>query len=790
MDPLVETELSDGLLRIETLELINALGILKIHSSQEEKANIDAILKKTQISLPHSQLNLDINNIKESIETIAAKLEKGQNDLSESEIKFTFECRSLDMRTFMDEMSKLELSHEEYVTTIGARAMVTLSATWVNGSAEYRTQNLPLKYVPKTNKIIEKLTFSLSTQFLQSQNSETSRCLAFYGDSANKIHAWPLICANLKNLAIASGYTEMDIRSSLLYFVRHAGLDQTLYDDMLIDDIASALIKSVKPVDRLSVLWTSLKSLERPLNTPLQLVLSTAESYINKIFADPKKFKQRENQNIQALCAFIDGKISKEIKKSIKKRREHNLEISYKYYKELCLKLELDNSLMPKTVLKYNSRLFSETPLELFNIKASDESFMNIQTNLTSTSHENEEEEILAINNILRSEEHLVPQILSMPGSTTFPITPPNLVTPPSLGSIWCDSEDDDLIIFLKLDSRKYYTCQYAQCPLKFKINLLRSLFRGSLTSELLLCWSENSMYMEECSKSDYDEMKLTGIKISADFYNLEMTNLKTQNNLQSLLTKATGRSVSPGTRNSSQINYNFQDSNFRRDNRDSSFNEINPNSYSSNSTPNYRDNKNYSYRDRSASYDRSHTESKPFNQHETSPGYTNNRSFSRDGRNRSFDQNRNYGNNAQYHSNNNRDFNYNPYSKNQSGNQDARKYNPDNRSRERSFDTHLAYPDMKLGWNCSLNYNPLKNKICTKCNIPGSNLHHEFSCNRFFGFNSDVCKKCRRGMHYEKDCRPTNYSTSHDSFETSQVNTSSGEDDRLDKIIQLLNKK
>ena len=44
MDPLVETELSDGLLRIETLELINALSILKIHSSQEEKANIDAIL--------------------------------------------------------------------------------------------------------------------------------------------------------------------------------------------------------------------------------------------------------------------------------------------------------------------------------------------------------------------------------------------------------------------------------------------------------------------------------------------------------------------------------------------------------------------------------------------------------------------------------------------------------------------------------------------------------------------------------------------------------------------------
>ena len=90
-----------------TLELINALSILKFHSSQGEKANIDAILKKTQISLPHSQLNLDLTNIKDSIETIKIKLEKGQPDLSESEIKFSFECRYLDMRSFMDEMSQL-----------------------------------------------------------------------------------------------------------------------------------------------------------------------------------------------------------------------------------------------------------------------------------------------------------------------------------------------------------------------------------------------------------------------------------------------------------------------------------------------------------------------------------------------------------------------------------------------------------------------------------------------------------------------------------------------------------
>ena len=76
----------------------------------------------------------------------------------------------------------------------------------------------------------------------------------------------------------------------------------------------------------------------------------------------------------------------------------------------------------------------------------------------------------------------------------------------------------------------------------------------------------------------------------------------------------------------------------------------------------------------------------------------------------------------------------------------------------------------MKPGWNCAINYyNPLKNKQrCTKCIIPGSSLNHELSCTQFVKFNSEVCKECRRGMHFEKDCsnsRPNNYSTSDDSL-------------------------
>ena len=62
---------------------------------------------------------------------------------------------------------------------------------------------------------------------------------------------------------------------------------------MTIDEIANSLIKSVKPIYKSSILWNALRSLERQINTPLQLVLAEAESYIRKLFLDEKQKRIR-----------------------------------------------------------------------------------------------------------------------------------------------------------------------------------------------------------------------------------------------------------------------------------------------------------------------------------------------------------------------------------------------------------------------------------------------------------------------------------------------------------------
>ena len=97
---------------------------------------------------------------------------------------------------------------------------------------------------------------------------------------------------------------------------------------MDIDQIAVQLIKSVKPVDKLQLLWSSLRSIERAVGTPLQLCLSQCEWYINKIFDEPHKFRNREREKLYALISFISPQIAKDISKDMKLRQEANEEVS------------------------------------------------------------------------------------------------------------------------------------------------------------------------------------------------------------------------------------------------------------------------------------------------------------------------------------------------------------------------------------------------------------------------------------------------------------------------------
>jgi len=72
-------------------------------------------------------------------------------------------------------------------------------------------------------------------------------------------------------------------------------------------------------------------------------------------------------------------------------------------------------------------------------------------------------------------------------------------------------------------------------------------------------------------------------------------------------------------------------------------------------------------------------------------------------------------------------------------------------RGRERSIIARQTYPKMKKGENCSLDYDPLKMKSCSKCGKPG---HHEFECYKYERYSIKKCSVCDRLHHFAGDCK------------------------------------
>jgi hypothetical protein len=57
----------------------------------------------------------------------------------------------------------------------------------------------------------------------------------------------------------------------------------------------------------------------------------------------------------------------------------------------------------------------------------------------------------------------------------------------------------------------------------------------------------------------------------------------------------------------------------------------------------------------------------------------------------------------------------------------------------------------MKKGENCSLHYDPLKQKSCSKCGKPE---HHEFECFKYKKYSPKKCAICDKLNHFAQDCK------------------------------------
>ena len=493
--------LKDGLSRIEKLELINALTVLKIDAKDNDKQIIDDLISDSKLHL-NSHTQLDLSNRDDSIKKIRDLLQKDRIKQQEETVNFDFDIRSISTESFLEEINNLNLNYEDFITVIGNRTLVNINKDW---NEKDRNSDIQTKYVRKDDKRTPKLTFTLATTFLMSHASESRRCLAYFDTETKKIPNWSQICLNLKNLASSSGYTRNDVKQSLLTFIREHNHDQSLYESLDIDEIAVQLIKSVKPVDRLQLLWSSLRNITRDIGTPLQLCLSQCESYINKIYDEPHKFKSREREKLYGLISFIAPQIAKDISKDMKLRREANEEVSYEYYKRIALRLEQSQEHIPKQILKYGSA--KSNMEEILNWNTSNVKLNNIifeQNGKEEILNDEDEEELNYVKYI-----SLGTHVTSKPE----PIIPfKEEERKEDLGKIWVDRGEGDVHVYININN-KYFYVRFNKCPSAFKYHLLKGLQQGKISKELILVWEANVIYHNPLTRKDFMEAKSSGVK-------------------------------------------------------------------------------------------------------------------------------------------------------------------------------------------------------------------------------------------------------------------------------------
>ena len=858
--------LKDGLSRIEKLELINALTVLKIDAKDNDKQIIDDLICDSKLHL-NSHTQLDLSNRDDSIKKIRDLLQKDRIKQQEETVNFDFDIRSISTESFLEEINNLNLNYEDFITVIGNRTLVNINKDW---NEKDRNSDIQTKYVRKDDKRTPKLTFTLATTFLMSHASESRRCLAYFDTETKKIPNWSQICLNLKNLASSSGYTRNDVKQSLLTFIREHNHDQSLYESLDIDEIAVQLIKSVKPVDRLQLLWSSLRNITRDIGTPLQLCLSQCESYINKIYDEPHKFKSREREKLYGLISFIAPQIAKDISKDMKLRREANEEVSYEYYKRIALRLEQSQEHIPKQILKYGSA--KSNMEEILNWNTSNVKLNNIifeQNGKEEILNDEDEEELNYVKYI-----SLGTHVTSKPE----PIIPfKEEERKEDLGKIWVDRGEGDVHVYININSRYFYV-RFNKCPPEFQYHLLKGLQLGKISKELTLVWEANVIYHNPLTRQDFLEAKSSGVKqpnatwsamkfkevaknLSSDTINAKngqdesfdesfhsdqsdppLCNSTFANDSTNNMGRSHG-AISKNHRSRSDQykfkikheggdryhRYNDQSNNtsdkYRDQSRDRNiqYREQSRNGHdnyrnqSRNMDDQYREQSRKRYEDQSRrtpdrsqdiyrarprsidmDQDRDRYRNNYRENYESSSNYRNNSTEryynnNNNDRNRSREQHDYRGQGNQYSrtdvDRNNYDSNspyMDMYDYSSNGNTSKQFY----RSRERSREERLAYPDMIKGINCESNYDPYY-KICRKCNVRGNRGHHEFQCQKFTRYNFAICRKCNAGFHYPSECiinSTSNNSTDESSYLAQMNNTS--ENDKFAQIIRMLDMK
>ena len=356
-----DINIENSVKELEKLKALLELYILKNTSDRESQEKIDEILLQ---SLDYDQKGTQ-TSVADKINIIKSKLL--QTNSGDKVIEFKFDIKTFSLESVLEDLNKFNLVVDDFIVSFGNNNIIYISKTWEDGTPEYKKENLKSKYVKISDTNTPKQGYTIANSFSFGIQGQIQKLIS-YLDNDKKIINWPTVLSELKTLAKSSGYTCNDVKIGLMGLLRLGNLNQDLYEDMTIDEIANSLIRSVKPIYKSSILWNTLRSLERQINTPLQLVLAEAESYIRKLFPDEKQKRVRENHFFIALTSFVNDSLSTEISDEIKRKKELNEYYCYDYYKESCIKLEMNESNIPTKILKYGRNLNTVQEDTLFNV--------------------------------------------------------------------------------------------------------------------------------------------------------------------------------------------------------------------------------------------------------------------------------------------------------------------------------------------------------------------------------------------------------------------------------------
>jgi hypothetical protein len=493
---LKDVTIDNSVKELEKIKALLELSILKNTSDRESQEQINEILlqsldydKKTQTSVADK-----INIIKKLLQT----------NSGDKVVEFNFEIKTLSLESVLEDLNKFNLAIDDFIVSFGNNNIIYISKAWEDGTPEYKKENLKTKYVKISDTNTPKQGYTIANSFTFGIQGQIQKLIS-YLDNDKKVINWPTVLSELKTLAKSSGYTYNDVKIALMGLLRLGNLNQDLYEDMSIDEIANSLIRSVKPIYKSSILWNSLRSLERQINTPLQLVLAEAESYIRKLFPDEKQKRVRENYFFIALTSFVNDSLSMEISNEIKRKKELNEYYSYDTYKESCIKLEMTESNIPTQVLKYGRHIKKNSSIQ--------------EESLHNTSMNNIQDKLSTLD-IEPSDEDLDFQYYNIHNKKNYPVfnTPVKKDTiatdHSSLGTCFGDRGEDDITTFVKYNN-SFYSVPLKNCDVRMQLALLAAMKQGRVNQTLDLLWDENEKYMTKISKDEFNNAKLLGCKPS-----------------------------------------------------------------------------------------------------------------------------------------------------------------------------------------------------------------------------------------------------------------------------------